>query len=165
MEQYPKRKRNRIDDFDYSADGAYYVTVCTNNRQHLFWSQCTSNHRLTVDDVPLSEIGKLVEEAILDIPNHYHCVFIDQYCIMPDHVHLIIKIDRANNVRPYENSEAPTISRIVKQFKGVVSKIIGRSIWQKSFYDHCIRNEKDYNEIWEYIEQNPLKYALGYRRG
>ena len=55
---------------------------------------------------------------------------------------------------------APTISRVMKQFKGSITKQVGRPIWQKSFYDHGIRNQQDYDEIWEYIENNPLKYAI-----
>ena len=55
---------------------------------------------------------------------------------------------------------APTIPRIVKQLKGVVSKAVGFSIWQKTYYDHVIRNEQDYEEYMRYIEENPLKWEL-----
>ena len=54
----------------------------------------------------------------------------------------------------------PTISRVIKQFKASITKKIGRPIWQKSFYEHCIRNRQDYDEIWRYIENNPLKYIM-----
>ncbi len=54
---------------------------------------------------------------------------------------------------------APTVSRIIKQMKGYVSKKIGKSVWQKSFYDHVIRNENDYLEIWQYIDSNPAKWT------
>ena len=76
---------------------------------------------------------------------------------MPDHIHFIISIMTDENGR---TQFAPTISRAIKQFKGSLTKQIGRPIWQKSFYDHGIRNQQDYDEIWEYIENNPLKYAL-----
>lgn len=75
---------------------------------------------------------------------------------MPDHIHMIIFI------MPNENGRtqfAPTLSRIIKQFKGSITKQIGFSIWQKSFNDHIIRNEKSYLEIWKYIDGNPLKFS------
>ena len=77
--------------------------------------------------------------------------------LMPDHIHMILIIDSDENGR---TQFAPTVSRVMKQFKGSITKQIGRPIWQKSFYDHGIRNQQDYNEIWQYIENNPLKYAL-----
>jgi len=76
---------------------------------------------------------------------------------MPDHIHFIISIHTDENGR---TQFAPTISRVMKQFKRSITKQIGRSIWQKSFHDHGIRNQQDYDEIWEYIENNPLKYTL-----
>ena len=100
----PKRKLIRIEGYDYSTPGAYFITVCTANREKIFWS------------------------------------------------------DRRGELR--SPACAPTISRVIKQFKGSITKQIGRPIWQKSFYDHAIRNQQDYDEIWKYIENNPLKYAL-----
>ena len=72
---------------------------------------------------------------------------------MPNHIHMIIT--NTNNER---TQFAPTISRIIKQMKGIITKEIGYSIWQKSFHDHIIRNEKEYNLIAEYIENNPIKW-------
>ena len=87
----------------------------------------------------------------------YDSVRVDKYCIMPDHIHFILYIDTDETGR---TQFAPTISRVTKQFKGSITKQVGRPIWQKSFYDHGIRNQQDYKEIGEYIENNPLKYAL-----
>jgi len=74
---------------------------------------------------------------------------------MPNHIHIIIVLQCGENGRP---KVAPTISRIIQQFKGSISKQIGFSIWQKLFHDHIIRNEKKYQKIWEYIDTNPLKW-------
>ncbi len=79
---------------------------------------------------------------------------------MPNHIHFIISIKADKNGR---TQFAPTISRVVKQFKGSITKQIGKPIWQKSFYEHTIRNQTDYNEIWEYIENNPLKWILTHK--
>ena len=72
---------------------------------------------------------------------------------MPNHIHLIVVIQNGRT------QFAPTISRIIKQFKGKITKQVGFCIWQKSFYDHVIRDEKDYLRICEYIENNPVKWT------
>ena len=156
----PKRKRNRLEGFDYSLSGCYYITVCTTNRLHIFW-EFVGADMIRPDQPPLSDIGKIVQQGILQIPSHYEGVFLDKYCIMPDHIHLIVRIDKDDECG--QMGAAPTISTVIGSLKRWISRQVG-PIWQKSFYDHCIRNEKDYNEIWEYIDQNPLKYKLGYRR-
>ena len=108
-------------------------------------------------NLPLSALGIIADKEIRRMSSVYDAVYVDKYCIMPDHIHLILCISSDENGR---TQFAPTIPRIIKQFKGSITKQIGRSIWQKSYYDHAIRNQKDYNEIWEYIENNPLKYIL-----
>ena len=105
----------------------------------------------------LSDIGIIVDNEIRKLNSVYDTVRVDKYSIMPDHIHFIISINTDENGR---SQIAPTISRVIKQFKGSITKQIGRPIWQKSFYDHGIRNQQDYDEIWQYIENNPLKYAL-----
>jgi REP element-mobilizing transposase RayT len=153
---FPKRKQIRIDDYDYSTPGAYFITVCPANREKIFWSNCRGELRSPAN-VPLSNMGIIVDNEIKKLNTIYNTVRVDQYCIMPDHIHFIISINTDENGR---TQFAPTISRVIKQFKDSITKQIGRPIWQKSFYDHGIRNQRDYDEIWEYIENNPLKYAL-----
>ena len=156
MNNLPKRKQIRIDNYDYSTPGAYFITVCTANREKCFWSECRGE-LCSPANVPLSDIGIIVNSEIQKLGSVYDAVQVDKYCIMPDHIHLIISIDTDESGR---TQFAPTISRVIKQFKGSITKQIGKSIWQKSFYDHGIRNQQDYNEIWQYIENNPLKYLL-----
>ena len=156
MDHHPKRKPIRIENFDYSAPGAYFITICTANREKIFWSDCRGELRSPAN-VPLSDIGIIVDNEIKKLNSVYHAVRVDKYCIMPDHIHMILTI-HADEVG--RTQFAPTISRAIKQFKGSITKQVGRPIWQKSFYDHGIRNGQDYDEIWQYIESNPLKYAL-----
>ena len=156
MKNLPKRKHIRTEDYDYSTPGAYFITVCTANREKIFRSDCRGELRSPVN-VPLSEVGMIVDKEINKINTVYDAVRVDKYCIMPDHIHFIISINADADGR---TQFAPTISRVIKQFKGSITKQVGRPIWQKSFYDHGIRNQLDYNEIWQYIENNPLKYAL-----
>ena len=91
----------------------------------------------------------------MQIPEHYGNVTVDKYCVMPDHIHLILCIENDSNGRMVS---APTVSSVIGSMKRWVSRQIGRPIWQRSYYDHGIRNQQDYNEIWEYIENNPRKY-------
>ena len=142
--------------YDYSTSGAYFITVCAVNREKIFWSD-RRGELCSPANVPLSDIGTIVDNEIQKLNTVYDSVCVDKYCIMPDHIHMILTIDTDENGR---TQFAPTISRVIKQFKGSITKQIGRPIWQKSFYDHGIRNQLDYDEIWQYIENNPLKYAL-----
>lgn len=105
--------------------------------------------------LPLSKIGIVIENEIYKLNTVYENIKVDKYQIMPNHIHLIIFIYEDSNGR---TQFAPTISRIIKQFKGSITKQIGFSIWQKSFYDRIIRNENEYQSVWNYIHNNPLKY-------
>ena len=147
----PTRKQNRLKEYDYSAPNAYFITICTEKRKNLFWmdvgvlNDCTKN-------VPLTNLGIIAQRSIEDIPKHYPAISVGHYVIMPNHIHLLLQINTDVNGR---SMIAPTISTVVGLMKGTVSKQAGFSIWQKGFYDHVIRNDNDYREIWNYIERNP----------
>lgn len=155
MEELPKRKHIRIEDYDYSTPGAYFITICTANREKIFWNVVGADI-IRPQNLQLSTAGKIVEQGILQTAQHYKNVVVDKYCIMPDHVHLILHMESDIDGRMVS---APTVSTVIGSMKRWVSRQVGRPIWQKSFYDHAIRNQQDYNEIWQYIENNPLKYA------
>lgn len=150
-----KRKNTRLQGYDYSSNGAYFVTICTKDRSNIFCSDIVgvriARSNMTMN---LSDIGKVVDTAINKIPNCYVDVTVDKYIIMPNHIHLILLIlgDNGRAMR------APTIPNIINQMKGYVTKQIGISIWQKLFYDRIIRNELEYQKIWEYIDTNPIKW-------
>ncbi len=156
MIDFKDRKNIRLKKFDYSSAGVYFITVCTKDRKPLLWNSvgATSGRPGKYE---LSKYGKIVDDAILQIPKYYSSVKIDNYVVMPNHIHLLLRIEGDILGRPVV---APTISRVIKQMKGYVSKQIGHSIWQKSFIDHIIRNEKDYIEHYTYIENNPLSWEL-----
>lgn len=161
----PQRKPVRLSGFDYSADGAYFVTVCTKNREMLFWNQSRYPQNVGAiigrpdisGDVNLSPLGIIAEKAVCSINSSYPMVFVDNYVIMPNHVHILLRISSKNTVdgRPMV---APTVSVIMQQMKGIVSKTAGYPIWQRSFHNHIIRNSEDYRRIYEYIENNPLNW-------
>lgn len=151
MSEYKSRKNIRLTEFDYNTPGAYFVTVCTHDRQAIFWE----NVGATIgrpEDVRLSAAGQIVEQAIRNIPACYPGVYVDVYTVMPDHIHLLLQIEAEEG----RAMPAPTVSRVVQQLKGAVTKRLKCRVWQKGFYDHVVRGDADYREIWTYIEANPM---------
>ncbi len=149
------------------------------------WETAGANCVHPDEPPPLSDIGKKIDKEVQKLNTVYENVTVDKYCIMPDHIHMIIFITpdecgrswragavslehwsgannaehRASEARHGAKTQfAPTLSRIIKQFKGSITKQIGFSFWQKSFNDRIIRNEKGYQEVWQYIDTNPLKW-------
>lgn len=152
------RKQIRLPGYDYSQNGVYFITVCTQDRYEWFWRRNVGADTIRPNMPPLlSEYGRIVEKAIQDISIHYSGVDVEHYCIMPNHIHIMIAIQQNHNGRMVS---APTVSTIIGQMKRWVSKQIGFSIWQKSFHDHIIRNRAEYRQVWKYIDENPLKWEL-----
>ena len=150
--EFTERKVNRLSEYDYNTCGAYFVTICTKDRRKI-------RSQVVGDDAHIvpKPYGIVVEKYIRNIPQ------IDKYIIMPDHIHMIIRLDNGSmwastptDTKPQHNR----VSNIVRSLKILVSKEIGESIFQRSYYDHVIRNQKDYDEIWQYIENNPQKWYL-----
>lgn len=151
----PIRKQNRLTEYDYSIPNAYFITICTANRKNLFWT----NVRAIIDrpeQVPLTSLGEIVRRSVEAIPQHYRVVSLDRYVIMPNHVHLLLQIQSDCNG---QSITAPTISTVIRLMKGAVSKQAGFSVWQKGFYDHVVRNEADYRDVWRYIDGNPGRWT------
>ena len=158
MKELPKRKPNRLKDYDYSQNGAYFITICVKDKHCILWGNNVGANRVRPQ---LSEIGNIIEKEINKIEVAYENIIVDKFVIMPNHIHLIIVIhDDGDGVLDIDGRTrfAPTVSRIIKQTKGLATKQNGFSIWQRSFHDHIIRNEKDYNRIAEYIENNPANW-------
>lgn len=148
--ELPNRKPNRIEGYDYSQDGAYFVTICTQDRKKIL-SQVVGDDAHIVP----KPYGRIVEKYIRNVNE------IEKYVIMPDHIHMIIRLDNGSmwastptDIKPQHNR----ISNIVRSIKTLTAKEIGEPIFQRSYYDHVVRNQQDYNEIWEYIENNPRKW-------
>ena len=104
----------------------------------------------------LSKIGLICERYINNINIKYENVTVDKYVIMPNHIHLIIFLHGTMRA----SSPTKNIETIIRSFKTMVTKEFGNSIWQRSYHDHIIRGEKDYQKIWEYIDTNPIKWEL-----
>ncbi len=155
--ELPKRKQIRLKGYDYSSCGAYFVTICTQNRECLFSVGADSISARMIDDVWNETIRRY---------QNVHC---PKYVIMPNHFHAIIVIECADMEFRDDIESSPTVSQIIQSFKrystikyvDLVKRNLvppfNKKIWQRSYHDHIIRNEKEYQEIWQYIEENPLK--------
>ena len=152
-EKLPKRKPTRLSSYDYASVGAYFITICTEGRKNWFWETVGAGTPHP-QDVPLSQNGKIAEQAIMNIEGIYPAVHVDYYVIMPDHIHLLLSIRLDEGGRPMA---APTISRVIGQCKGYITKKIGKPLFQKLFYDHVIRDVADYEKHVQYILQNPAR--------
>ena len=155
--EIPNRKQNRLSEYDYSQNGVYFVTLCTQDRRKIL-------SEIVGDDAHIvpKPYGQIAEKYIRNVPE------IEKYVIMPNHIHMIIQLDEGSmwastptDIKPQHNR----ISNIIRSIKVLVAKEVGESVFQRSYYDHVIRNQKDYDEIWEYIEDNPRKWLLKEKGG
>ena len=136
------RKSPRIPNYDYSSENYYFITICTHNRRCIFGSP-----------EKLSRIGNIVKDHINRIDQHYENVHVDKYVVMPNHVHMILALEKGS---------AP-VPEIIGQYKSVVTREIHKrqwkgAVWQASFHDHIIRNQTAYEKIWLYIDANPVNW-------
>ena len=154
MEKLPKRKNPRLAGYDYSQNGAYFITICTKDMQCVLGSIVGTDDHIG-PQVMLSNIGNVVNKYLTQIPG------IDRFVVMPNHIHLIIIKDSDNVNGPMWSSVPTSVSTNIRTFKTLVTKELGFSIWQSKFHDHIIRNEEDYLHHLQYIEENPRKWLLG----
>ncbi|WP_367270459.1 transposase [Ruminococcus sp.] len=162
----PIRKEHRLSGYDYSRNGAYFVTICTHNKQHYFWDYSKpvggdAHIAPPINDIStslpyeLSEIGQIVRKYIVSING------IIKYVIMPDHIHIILRIENnyvPNNGAMWASPPTRSLPKLIRSFKILVTKESGFSPWQRNYYDHIIRNDKELAAIWDYIENNPLNW-------
>ncbi|SDM66627.1 transposase [Acetanaerobacterium elongatum] len=167
MAELTSRKPNRLQNYDYSKKGMYFITICVQERHEMLWKPVGANcvrpqsTQITNSTFLLSDIGNIIKNEIDKLSAIYPNANVDKYVIMPNHVHMIINLscsEKAWEETRGRTQFAPTISRIIKQFKGSITKQIGFSIWQKSFHDHIIRDEQEYKAVSDYIDQNPQKW-------
>jgi REP-associated tyrosine transposase len=153
------RKRMRLEHYDYSQNGFYFVTTNVGTKEYLLSNTVNSK-------VVLTAFGNIVKEAWADLPNHYSNCCLDEFVIMPDHIHGIIIIEKKSTELKQHG-----LSEIMRAFKSFSSKRINEIIgngnkfkWHKSFYDRIIRDENELVNVRKYIRQNPVKWAGEYEK-
>lgn len=143
------RKLIRLKEYDYSNEGMYFITICTKNRECILGK--IENGSVKTDPyMVLNRNGILIESELNNIHNHFRDINIDEYVIMPNHIHFILNIIKKDSI---------TVPTIVGLFKSGVSRILEYSIWQRNYYEHIIRNEKEYYKIKKYIIENPINWV------
>jgi REP element-mobilizing transposase RayT len=161
------RKSIRLKDFDYSLAWWYYVTICTKNHSIEFGT-------ITNGSAVLNDKGKIVLENWEYLPNHFTNIELDEFIIMPNHLHGIIIINERKgliNQTPTDQhwimmkNPSITLGKIIRFFKARSTRLIHKSgnnsfLWQRNYYEHIIRNEKDLYNIRMYIMNNPVKWEI-----
>ena len=147
----PERKRNRLPFFDYSENGGYFLTICTKDRSPVL-SRVVEGNKNATCSVELTSLGQTVDKMLNETALYYGVTLV-KYVIMPNHIHVLLQIEGASKDRF-------AISRVIKHFKTNVTRAVGASIWQKSFYDHIIRDVDDFNVKYIYIDNNPANWLL-----
>jgi putative transposase len=163
-----QRHTIRLPGFDYTTSGAYFVTICTYRKEPIFGE-------IINGEIQLNNIGRIVEYWWNDIPKHFNCVGIDEFVIMPNHVHGIVWINEYQNDRVGAQfiaptdidvnfrgviNHAPTLGMIIRSFKAKTSFIAKEHLWQRNYHDHIIRNDRELFAIRKYIHENPLKWEM-----
>ncbi|MBQ2733486.1 MAG: hypothetical protein IJF74_04940 [Clostridia bacterium] len=175
--ELPKRKTARLRGFDYSTSGAYFVTVCVQDRKSILSEitaknddnevgeglapPATRNQSFVDANVVLKPCGEIAEEQLFALEKRYDGLKISDYVIMPEHIHAIIIIsERAGGASP-----SPTLNDVICTFKSLTAKqckaVCGvEKIFQRSYFDHIIRDNDDYRKHRNYIVDNPRKRLL-----
>ncbi len=163
------RRSIRLKGYDYSQVGCYFITICTHNREMSFGN--------VVDGLmKLNEYGKMVANTWNDLPNHNHNIQMDNFVIMPNHVHGVIVINDVGTDTVGAGSEpTPTkkkhkhhgLPEIIRQFKTFSARRINKirqspdiHVWQRNYFEHIIRNENEMNRIRKYISENSSKWDM-----
>jgi len=168
----PKRKHPRAKDYDYSSDGAYFVTICTHNKK------CLLSHivgrGLAPAEIEYTQYGKIAEQQLLLLEKRFPSVGVDRYVIMPNHIHVIFVIDNdktagARGSQKHlcfrDKSPRPTIMDVVCAYKSLTTRECKRikaldRLFQTSFYEHVIRDNRDYEATVDYICNNPSRWQF-----
>jgi putative transposase len=161
------RKSIRLKRYDYSENGAYFITICIQHRECLFGE-------IVAGEMRLNGAGMLAQKWWLELKNKYPHIELDEYVIMPNHFHGIITIQNETAVGAIHESplrsdistrRKMTLSKIVGYFKMNSAKYINQllntkeqKLWQRNYYEHIIRNEQSLTQIQEYIINNPSNW-------
>ena len=158
---FSSRKNPRLLSYDYSQCGGYFVTICTQDRRQILSKICREDPCGRPKAVP-SSLGQIAIEELQNIAQKFN-IQVDCYVIMPDHIHLLLRFDRDNGT----GNPSPTLGNVIGWYKYQVTKQantqlnnLSGKLFQRSYYDHVIRNQQDYNEAWNYIENNPRKWVI-----
>lgn len=158
----PIRKNTRLKNYNYNWMSSYFITICTEGHKCILGEieKEYIDDTLSVEgkvavsaQVCLSKIGCVVEKYIESSKNVYENITVENYVIMPNHIHLLLYVADNDNETTKNCAAIPNYVSALKQY---INRECGKNIFQRSYYDHIVRGEKDFDEIWSYIDGNPL---------
>ena len=155
--ELPNRKRLRLENYNYSEQGIYFLTLCSIDKACLF-SEIVGDGVLDVPQIELSIYGQMIQDTLQEMDRLYQNLRIDKYVIMPNHVHLLVTRLPADGTSGRPSPTNAVIPSFVGTLKRFVNRRSGRQMFQRSYYDHIVRDEKDYLARWKYIDDNPIKW-------
>jgi putative transposase len=155
------RSSLRLPEYDYSGAGAYFVTICAHNRICAFGA-------VDAEEMQLNDVGRIVSSCWNEIPQHFSAISLDEWVIMPNHVHGIVLIsDAADAGATHASCIRPGLGVVVGSFKSAATKRVnewrrahGSPLWQRNYYEHVIRDQEDLARVRQYIADNPIRWAL-----
>jgi len=160
MDEIKKRKTPRLQGFDYNNNGAYFITICTQNRQCLL-SHVVGTGVLDCPKIELTAYGEIAKKYIDQLNDFYDHISVDSYVIMPNHIHILLFVKEDGQSRtPVPTRANSVFSKFISTFKRFCNKEYGKNIWQARSYDHIIRNRQDYEDHLRYIQDNPMRWQF-----
>ncbi len=175
------RQSIRLKNYDYSQSGWYFVTICTENRECLFGDIVGTNPDSPVPKMVMNDCGKMVELIWQLLPKRFP-VMLDEFQIMPNHIHMIIHLVGVSFMKPSPLikpeiktaiaksnrhmgliNQTPTLGHIIRYFKSkctfeIHKNVFNNNLFQRNYYEHVIRNENQLNHIRHYIKNNPIQW-------
>ena len=172
-----KTKSSRLKNFDYSTPGFYFITICTLNKNNFFG-------KIINYQMELSKVGTITDQCIINIPNHFLKIALDKYVVMPNHVHILFRVETLDLASLQTNSKIKVINyshknhpnfysrlsqksnqlipKVIQQLKSSVKRKCNQQnlffAWQPRYYDHIINNEQEFFKIKNYIINNPINW-------
>ncbi|NCB62701.1 MAG: hypothetical protein EOM52_03660 [Clostridia bacterium] len=164
---FPQRKPTRLNSYDYSASGIYFLTLCAKDKKPLFSSVSVGGGVLDAPLLKLTNAGCVIEKQLADMNRIYTYLHIEKYVLMPNHLHLLVFLERAPGGP--SGTPAPTtgargranqrIPAFVSALKRLTDQTCDGCLWQRGYHDHVIRGEADCLRIWTYMDENPARWA------
>lgn len=160
MSDYSQRKSPRLAEFDYTQNGIYFITICVQDHLCLFG-------KVIDDSMILNAAGVMVGICWNALSTRFENIGFTDYVVMPNHFHGIVIIERSLG----SDGKLPGVAEVIQAFKSITTHeyimgvknsgwtILNRKLWQRSYHDHIIRNEKSLLNIQQYIRENPLRWA------
>jgi REP element-mobilizing transposase RayT len=158
MAPWQERHKIRLQEYDYNTPGAYFLTLCVENRKCVL-SRIVGTGILDGPSIELLPYGKIAAKYINQLNDYYDNLSVECYVIMPNHIHILLRVLEGPSRMPVPTIQNSVVSRFVSTFKRFCNKEYGQNIWQSRSYDHVIRDQADFDKHLQYIYKNPYGWT------